>query len=329
MPDLPAGGGPVSGWIPGLRVGHWTDAAAGTGCTVVVPPTGTVAGVDVRGGGASTREGDLLGPLSSVPGITALLLTGGSAYGLSAAAGVVDWCREHGLGHDVGFTRVPVVPAAVIFDLGISGDARHPGPADARAACEALHEGPPARGSVGAGTGATVGKLFGRDGWCKGGFGVAAATTYAGGTVVAMAVVNAFGDVFDERGAVLAGAWQDGIGFVDAPRHALECPPTHPRLAPGNTTLVCVVTDAILDRTGAGQVARMAAAGVARAIAPVNTPLDGDVVYVLATGGRVGGVVPDGLAAAAATEAAIRDAVRSATRVRGVPSAAERRAAGR
>lgn len=312
-------------WIAGLRVGHWTDAAAGTGCTVILPPPGTVAAVDVRGGGASTRESDLLGPGSSVPGITALLLTGGSAYGLSAAAGVVDWCRDHGLGHDVGVAKVPIVPAAVIFDLGITGFARQPGPDDARAACEALSDAPPARGSVGAGTGATVGKFFGADGYCKGGFGIGSATTYEGGRVVAMAVVNAFGDILDERGEVLAGAWRPDLGFVHAARYGLEAPPSHPRLAPGNTTLVCVVTDSTLTRTEAGHVARMASAGMARAISPVNTPLDGDVVYVLATGARPGGVVADGLAAAAATEAAIRDAVRSATAVRGVATAAQRR----
>lgn len=316
-------------WVPGVRVGHWTDREAGTGCTVILPPPGTVGAVDVRGGGPGTRESDLLAPVASVQEVTALLFTGGSAYGLSAAAGVMDWCRERGLGYDVGIATVPIVPAAVIFDLGITGDARHPGPADAYAACEALAEGPPPRGSVGAGTGATVGKLLGREGLCKGGFGVAAVTTYDGATVAALAVVNAFGDVFDERGAVLAGAWDPRLGFVDAPRHALETPPAHPRLAVGNTTLVCVVTDARLSKTEATQVARMAAAGLTRVIAPVNTPLDGDVVYVLATGTRPGAPVPCGIGAAAATEAAIRDAVRRATPVRGVPTAAMRRAAHR
>ncbi|HWH15551.1 MAG TPA: P1 family peptidase, partial [Miltoncostaeaceae bacterium] len=171
------------------------------------------------------------------------------------------------------------------------------------------------------------GKLLGREGWCKGGLGAACVTTYDGATVAAIAVVNAFGDVFDERMRVLAGAWDDGIGFVDAPRHGLEAPPRHPRLAVGNTTLVCVVTDARLTKAEATQVARMAAAGVTRAIAPVNTPLDGDVVFALATGTRPGGAVPSGMGAAAATEAAIRDAVRRATPIRGVPTAAMRRAA--
>jgi L-aminopeptidase/D-esterase-like protein len=292
--------------------------------------------VDVRGGGASTRETDLLAAVSAVSGVTALLLTGGSAFGLSAAAGVVDWCAERGIGHDVGMARVPIVPAAVIFDLGITGVARVPGPEDARAACDALAEGPPARGSVGAGTGATVGKYFGREGWCKGGLGVASCGTSEGATVVAIAVVNAFGDVFDEEGRVLAGAWEEGIGFVDVPRHALTAPSRHPRLvagvgggAPENTTLVCVVTDATLTKVEATQMARMAAAGLTRTVAPVNTPFDGDVVFALATGERPGTAIACGIAAATATEAAIRDAVRSATSLRGVPTAAERRAADR
>ncbi len=318
-------------WIPGVRVGHWTDREAGTGCTVVMPPPGTVGGVDVRGGGASTRETELLSPLAGVQEVTAVLLTGGSAFGLSAASGVVQWCRERGLGYDVGgMATVPIVPAAVIYDLGTTGGRRHPGPEDAREACEAMREEAPARGSVGAGTGATVGKLLGRPGLCKGGLGVAVRGTYDGCTVIAIVVVNAFGDVFDETGAVLAGAWRPDMGFVDAPRYALEAPPLHPRLVVGgaHTTLVCVVTDAALTKTEASQLARMATSGMARAIAPVGTPLDGDVTFALATGARPGAMVACGIAAGVAVEDAVRDAVRSATSVRGIPTAADRRAAG-
>lgn len=320
----------MAGYVQGMRIGHWTDAAAGTGCTVIMPPPRTVGAVDVRGGGASTRETDLLSPYASVQEVTALLFTGGSAFGLSAAAGVVDWCRERDIGYDVGgMATVPIVPAAVIFDLGTTGNARHPRAEDAYAACEAMREGPPARGSVGAGTGATVGKLLGRDGLCKGGVGFAACTTYDGCTVAALVVVNAFGDVFDEAGGVLAGAWRPDMGFVNAPRYALEAPPAHPRLTVGgNTTLACIMTDAALTKPDSGQVARMGAAGLTRVIAPVNTPLDGDAVFVLASGARPGAAVPCGIAAAAAVEGAIRDAVRQATSVRGIPTAAERRAAG-
>ena len=154
----------VSG-IEGVRVGHWTDAAAGTGCTVILPPPGTVGAVEVRGGGPATRETELLAPLSSVHDLTALLFTGGSAFGLDAASGVVRWCEDHGLGHETGIARVPIVPAAAIYDLGITANARRPGPDDGYAACEAAAPGPHAVGSVGAGTGATVGKLRGQAGW--------------------------------------------------------------------------------------------------------------------------------------------------------------------
>ncbi len=314
--------------VAGVDVGHWTDIEAGTGCTVIIPPRGTVAGVDVRGGGASTREGALLEPLSNVPGPTALLLTGGSALGLDAAAGVTRWCLENGLGHDVAVATVPIVAAAVVFDLGISGGKRTPGPDDAYAACRAAGPITGAQGCVGAGTGATVGKYFGHDGWCKGGLGVASASTYEGTTVTAIVVVNAFGDVVDEQGAVLAGAWRDGQGFVGTARYARRHPPTHPRIAPSNTTLACVVTDAALDKAGAAQLARMGSAGVCRAITPVNTSLDGDVTYALATGARPGTALACGLVAAAVVEEAVRGAVTAAVSVRGVPTGAERRAAG-
>jgi L-aminopeptidase/D-esterase-like protein len=311
--------------VTGVRVGHWTDAAAGTGCTVVIPPPGTVGAAEVRGGGPATRETELLAPQASVHAVTALLLTGGSAFGLDSASGVMRWCEEEGLGHDTGVARVPVVPAACIYDLGVTDNARRPGPDDGYAACRAAREEPHAVGSVGAGTGATVGKLRGRPGWCKGGLGAGVRRLYDGVTVAALAVVNAWGDVLDERGEVLAGAFDPGRGFVGAAGRVIDFPPEHPRLAaPGSTTLVCVVTDGALDRAQAGIVARMAHAGLARAVSPCHTPLDGDVVFCLATGATPAGPFAVGVAAAEATSAAIRDAVRRATSVRGVPTAADR-----
>lgn len=315
--------------IEGVRVGHWTDAAAGTGCTVVLPPPGTVGAAEARGGGPATREGDLMAPLASVPGPTALLLSGGSAFGLAAAHGVVAWCEERGLGHDTGMARVPIVPAACIYDLGLSGNGRRPGPDEGYAACEAAAAGPHAVGSVGAGTGATVGKLRAREGWCKGGLGAGSRTLHDGATVAAIAVVNAWGDVLDERGEVLAGAVGADGRFLGSARRVIEEPPAHPRLAapPMATTLACVVTDARLAKAEAAQVARMAHAGLARAVNPVHTPLDGDVVFCLATGARAASPFACGVAAAEAVSDAIRDAVRSATPVRGVPTGADRRAA--
>jgi L-aminopeptidase/D-esterase-like protein len=315
----------IRSWPAGFRTGHWTDSAAGTGCTVVLPPDGTVAAVDIRGGGPGTRETDLLSSFSPFVGMSALLLTGGSAFGLDATAGVVRWCRERGIGYDVSVARVPIVPTAVIFDLGVTGNLRHPEPDDAYAACEAAAPGPPAEGSVGAGTGATVGKLFGRAGWCKGGVGVASAVTTDGARVAVMAVVNAFGDIIDERGEVLAGAWRPHDGFADARRAGLTVAPEHPRLV-SNTTLLAVLTDAELDKASVGQIARVASSGVARVIAPVHTPMDGDVTFALAAGRARSSTFVIGSAAAGLAEVAIRRAIRAAESVRGVPTAAERRA---
>jgi len=315
--------------VPGVAVGHLTDLEAGTGCTVVIPPPRTVGGVDVRGGGPGTRETDVLSPLAPPDEVTALLFSGGSAFGLAAASGVVRWCEERGLGREMVVARVPIVPAAVIFDLGVTGGARRPGPEDGYAACEAASDGPHETGSVGAGTGATVGKLLGREGCCKGGLGAASLRVHGGVTVAALAVVNAFGDVLDEEGRVLAGAWDTGRGFVGAAREAVVAPPVHPRLAaPTSTTLVAVVTDARLTKAEAAQVARMAHAGVCRAVSPVNTPFDGDAVFCLATGARSGALFACGVAAAEAAAAAVREGVRRATSLRGVPTAAQRARAG-
>ncbi len=313
-----------SAWPAGFRVGHWTEAAAGTGCTVVIPPPATVGAVDIRGGGPSTRETELLAPQAPLAEVSALLLSGGSAFGLDAAAGVVRWCREQMIGYDVGVARIPIVPAAVVFDLGISGNLRHPGPDDAYAACATAAEVLPECGSVGAGTGATVGKLLGRDGWCKGGFGAAALEALDGTRVAVLVVVNAVGDVLDEQGRVLAGAWRDPDGFVDARRAGSEVAPSHPRLI-SNTTLVAVLTDARLSKAEAGQVARLASSGIARVIAPVHTPLDGDVTFVLASGAHPASGFGVGTVAARLAEQAVRIAVRTATSIRGVPTAAERR----
>lgn len=311
--------------VPGIRVGHWTDAAAGTGCTVVIPPPGTIGAVDVRGGGPSTRELELLAPLSGEREVTALLLTGGSAFGLAAADGVMRWCEEQGLGIDAGAARVPIVPAAVIYDLGISGNARRPGPEEGYAACVAATPEPHAVGSVGVGTGATVGKVLGRRGWCKGGVGAASAQLLDGAHVAVLVVVNAFGDVFDEAGQVVAGAWDPDRGFVNAPTYVLEAPPEHPRLnAVDNTTLLVVATDAALTNVEAGQVARMAQAGICRAIAPVHTPLDGDLAFCLATGARGSSAFICGVVAGELAARAVREAVRTATPVRDVPTGSDR-----
>ena len=314
------------GEIPGVRVGHHTDPAGRTGCTVVIPPPGTVGACEVRGGGPGSRETALLDPASGVGGPTALLFTGGSAFGLAAADGVVGWCEEHGLGHDTGVAKVPIVPAAVIYDLGIADGASRPGPAAGRAAAEAAREGPHAVGSVGAGAGATVGKARGQAGWMKGGVGSGAVSLHDGTRVAALAVVNAFGDVIDADGSVIAGARGEDGSPVGAARWSLAHPPEHVRLRSGeNTTLACVVTDAALDKREALQVARMATGALGRAISPAMTTLDGDIVFCLATGARPAHPVLVGIGAAEALADAIRDAVRRAEPLGGVPAAGDRR----
>ena len=302
----------------GFRAGHWTDPSGWTGCTVVLAPPGSVCSGEVRGGGPGSRESDLLSPATSTDGPQAVVLAGGSAFGLAAADGVVEWLAARGVGHPTPAGPVPLVAAAVVFDrlLG-DGDAR-PRPEDGVAACEAA--GPEVeRGSVGAGTGCSVGKLLGPAGWTKGGLG--AASVRAGdATVAAIAAVNPVGDVLGRDGAVLAGAWRDGA-YVRTVQLLEEG--ARPPLRE-NTTLVCLVTDARLTKTQAWVVARAASAGVARAVSPCATAFDGDMTFCMAAGTvEADPTVVSALAAEVASDA-IRDAVLSADPAPGCPTAADR-----
>jgi L-aminopeptidase/D-esterase-like protein len=307
-----------------FAVGHWTDLESCTGCTVVLAPPGTRGAVDVRGGGTGTRELEALSPLANAEGPTAVLLTGGSAFGLAAADGVVRWLEERGLGRATPVGVVPLVPAAVVFDLAEGEPGRRPGPDEGYAACEAAAEGVPRRGRIGAGAGAAIGKVLGRDRATAGGVGYAATRLAAGGTVAVIAVANASGDVIAADGQVLGGPHGDRGELL----RSAELMPDMPQLPgwavrPGqNTTLACVCTDVALDKRGCGIVARIASAGIARAVDPAFTPLDGDVIFCLASGG--GPPAPPGPAAswsltvlgtvaASLTAAAIRDAVRQAS----------------
>jgi L-aminopeptidase/D-esterase-like protein len=311
----------------GFRVGHWTDPDARTGCTVVLPPPGTRGSVDVRGGGTGTRELETLSPLANAEGPTAVLLTGGSAFGLGAADGVMRWCEERELGRPTPAGVVPLVPAAVVFDLVEGESGRRPGPAEGYAACEAAVAGVPERGPVGAGTGAAVGKVLSRARSTRAGIGYAA-TRLADGTIVAaLAVVNAFGDVIAADGALL-GSPHDERGHPIRTAELLSTMPELPEWRDtsaeqtGNTTLVCVCTDAFLDKRGTAILARMAGAGIARAVDPVFTPADGDVVFCLSAGPahseRPASPEPQatwsltvlGTVAATVTAGAIRDALR-------------------
>jgi len=311
----------------GFRVGHWTDSDARTGCTVVLAPPGTRGSVDVRGGGTGTREIETLSPLANSEGPNAVLLTGGSAFGLAAADGVVRWLEERGAGRPTLGGVVPIVPTAVVFDLVEGSAARRPGPDEGYAACEAAGDAISMRGPVGAGAGTAVGKLLGRAHATRGGVGNAARTLADGTVVAAIAVANAFGDVIGDEGELLgAPRGEDGElvrtsrllpGMTGLP----EFRDISQRTA-GNTTLVCVCTDASVDKRTCAIVARMASAGIARAVDPAFTPLDGDVVFCLASGADP--PAPPGLAAswsvtvlgsaaATVTAEAIRDAVRQSS----------------
>lgn len=307
----------------GVTVGHWTDREGWTGCTVVLAPEPSVAACEVRGGGPGTRESDLLSPASSTPGTQAILLTGGSAFGLAAADGVTACLAERGLGLRTRAAIVPLVAAAVVYDLALGDPEARPDAAAGRAACTAASGGPVERGSVGAGAGCTVGKLLGPEGWTKGGLGFAGVEVADGATVSALAVVNAFGEVVGKDGSVLAGVWQDG-GYrrvADLLREGVRpLPPWRE-----STTLVCVLTDAVLTKTQAWLVARAASAGVARAVEPSATSFDGDVAYCIATGRVESDPFAVSALAAEVTAEAIRDGVRQATGAPGCPSASERR----
>ena len=301
----------------GFSVGHWSDRQAATGCTVVIAPPETRGGVDVRGGGPGTRETDVIGPFAGAHEVTAVVLAGGSAFGLGAADGVARWLEERGRGYPTPGGVVPIVPAAVVYDL-IEGDSTvRPGPDQGYAACEAASPGVPERGRVGAGTGTAVAKLFGRDRAAAGGVGYAAARSGRGDTVAALAVANGFGDVIGEDGAPLAGPrGDDGEMRSTAEEIAgMEGPPDWAQVEERNTTLVCVMTDAALDKAACARVARMASGGVARAVDPVFSDADGDVAFCLASGAGEGdrfAAIAVGTIAATVTSAAIRDAVRSA-----------------
>jgi L-aminopeptidase/D-esterase-like protein len=307
----------------GFAVGHWTDAQAQTGCTVVLAPIGCRGGVEVRGGGTGTRELEGLAPLANAEGPTAVLLTGGSAFGLAAADGVLRWLEERGLGRPTPLGPIPLVSTAVVFDLAAGAPDRRPGPEQGRAACEAAGGGLPARGRVGAGSGAAVGKVLGREHATAGGVGYAAERLPGGETIAAIAVANAVGDVLDENGRVLGGPHGESGELLRTAELMRDMPePPYPAVRAGeNTTLVCVCTDAPLDKRGCGIVARIASAGIARAVDPAFTPFDGDIVFCLASGAAPSeapgpaaswSLAVVGTIAATLTAAAIRDAITQA-----------------
>jgi L-aminopeptidase/D-esterase-like protein len=301
--------------VPGIRVGHWTDRVGLTGCTVVLCPPGTIGSGEVRGGAPGTRETDLLRPGTLVQEVNAVLLTGGSAFGLAAADGVMRFLEQRGVGFDTRIAPVPIVPAAVLFDLGVGDPGARPTPESGFRACQAATEDVE-EGTVGAGTGATVATLRGPEGAVKGGIGTAART--AGEVVVgALAAVNAFGEVLDEDGSVLAGSRVPP---------ATDGAPVGPDPVSGtNTTLVVVATNARLNKERAHLLSLAAHDGLSTAIRPAHTMWDGDTAFALATGGVDARQAEVETLVVEAVGGAIRRAVLLATSVPDFPAVREGR----
>lgn len=310
-----------------MKAGHWTDREAATGCTVVLCPDGAIASADVRGGAPGTRETDLLRPGNVVERVHAVLLTGGSAYGLDAATGVMRWLEEHGHGFPVPTGVVPIVPAAVLIDLSVGRSDIRPDLGAGYVACEAASSAEVEEGTVGAGTGATVAKALGPERALKGGIGSAAERTASGVTVGALIAVNSFGEVVDpESGRVVAAPRGEEFGsFVETLEVLRARPPLSPFGREPNSTIGVVATDAALSKEQCYRLAVMAQAGLTRAIRPAHTPVDGDTIFALATGlnDAETDVLQLGALAARAVERAIVRAVTEATGLAGVPSVRE------
>jgi len=310
--------------IPGILIGHQTHLEGATGCTVVICPPGTVGGVDQRGGAPGTRETDLLRPMHLVEYVNAVVLSGGSAYGLATADGVMHYLEEKGIGYDAraGFL-VPIVPAAIVFDLALGTPGIRPDAAMGYAACVAASADPVAQGSVGAGTGCRIGATMGNEFATKGGLGSASVDLGDGLIVAALMVVNAVGDIVDEDGRIIAGLRQppDGNSFVGMLNVVKNMARMVKIPVSENTVIGVVATNARLNKEETNKVAQMAHDGLARAVRPSHTMFDGDTIFALSTGPIPANVNAIGAYAAEVVAQAIRNAVRAATSLGGVRSA--------
>ncbi|MEA2008037.1 MAG: P1 family peptidase [Chloroflexota bacterium] len=310
--------------VPGFQIGHAENMDALTGCTIILCPEGTVGGVDQRGGAPGTRETDALRLVHLVNRVDAVLLTGGSAFGLDAASGVVRYLEEKGVGVNVGVACVPIVPTAVLFDLGIGSATTRPDAEMGYQACLNASADAPAEGNVGAGTGATVGKILGAKQSTKAGIGTSSLKIGKGIVVGAIVAVNAFGDVIDpENGKIIAGA-RKIKNFADTLKIMRSfVGRTVLNIASGNTVIGVVATNAKLNKEQATKVAQMAHNGLARTIRPATTMLDGDTVFALSNGDKEIDVNIVGAFAAQAYSQAILRGVRAAEKVAGLPAAAD------
>jgi L-aminopeptidase/D-esterase-like protein len=310
--------------IPGIRAGHVSDFDAITGCTAILCEQGAVGGVDIRGSASGTQEIDTLSPGHVTDRVHGILLAGGSAFGLEAAAGVRRYLAGRKVGYAFGGQHIPIVPGAILFDLGIGKTNVHPNVAMGEAAAAAATTDAVTEGCVGAGTGATIGKLFGMARAMKGGVGSCTVTLPGGVLVSALVAVNALGDVRDPAtGKIVAGARKDASSreFVDSAREMMRGVAIGGTT--GNTTLAVVATNARLNKVQANKLAQFASLGMARAIYPVNTMADGDIAFALSLGALQADINVLGVAAAEAVAQSILRAVRLAKTLGGVPGLAE------
>ena len=318
MADETASGGITD--VQGIQVGHFTDSRRPTGCTVLIFEKGATAGVDVRGSAPGTRETDLLSPTNSVQQVQAILLAGGSAFGLDAATGVVRYLEEHGLGFHVGAVVVPIVPAAILYDLGIGDPKIRPTADSGYKACQNASSSMVAEGNVGAGAGATVGKMFGPKQAMKSGLGTASIRVGKTGVIVgAIVAVNAVGDVVDPKTAkIIAGARKpDGSGFLDSMAQIREGRSVELPVG-ANTTIGVVATNVAFDKTQMTKIAQMAQDGLARTINPSHTLADGDTIFAVATG-AISARANHGAIGAIAADVMAQAVVRAVLRARGLP----------
>ena len=321
---MAADGGAITD-VPGIEVGHHTLTERPTGCTVILSRGGAVGGVDVRGGAPGTRDTDLLDPVNLVEEVHGVVLSGGSLFGLDAVSGTVRWLEEHGTGLDAWGTTIPIVVGAILFDLMIGDSSIRPGADCGYAAASAASGGAVEQGSVGAGAGATVGKLGPRGTSMKGGIGTASVTLSDGVVVGAIVAVNAVGDVVDPAtGQIVAGVRTEDGRFADA-RTLIRSASGMEGAAGENTTIGVVATNAALTKAQATKLAQMAQDGLARAVYPAHTPWDGDTIFTLATGEIEGDpdLIVIGAVAADVVAEAILSAVRSARGLDGIPSVSD------
>ncbi len=309
--------------VPGVKVGHSQDLKSGTGCTVVIFEKGAITGVDVRGGAPGTRETDLLNPVNMIEKAQAIYLSGGSAFGLDGVTGVMQYLENQGIGFDVGFTKVPIVPAAVLFDLGVGDFKARPNAEMGYNACINASNGEVEQGNVGAGTGATVGKVLGSKYSMKSGIGTSS-IKYGDLIIGAIVAVNSFGDIIDPKyGKIIAGALtEDKRRFVNTISYLKKSSITQNDIKgfPSNTTIGLIVTNAKISKAGATKIAMMAQNGLARTIVPVHTMFDGDTIFCSGTCAVDADINLIGIFAADLMAQSVINAVKNAESLYGLPS---------